>query len=142
MGAEDYAEVLLRVTDQLCEELGYVDPEPGLEPRTSAAEVSATSHVLDADDAALVARLKMALAKIAVAVADASGPEDSPGRPVEAAIEGVELVMRGELLRGNAARLPRLMPSFVYLVTLPIVEQDRALELSRRTSELIAEKPE
>jgi hypothetical protein len=41
---------------------------------------------------------------------------------------------------GNDARLPQLMPSFIFLVALPIVEQDRALELSRRTSELIEEQ--
>ena len=45
--------------------------------------------------------------------------------------------MRGELVSGNAAQLPALMPSFVFLVALPVVDQDRALELSRRTSELI-----
>jgi hypothetical protein len=48
--------------------------------------------------------------------------------------------MRGELLSGNAAQLPQLLPSFVFLVALPIVDQDRALELSRRTSELIEEE--
>lgn len=45
--------------------------------------------------------------------------------------------MRGELARGNANQLPALMPSFVFLVTLPIVEQDEALNLSRRASELL-----
>jgi hypothetical protein len=138
VGAENYGEVLLRVADQLCEELGYADPGAVPESRTTAAENSATSHVLGADDAALMVRLKAALAKIAVAVGD--GPEDSSVRPVQAALEGAELVIRGELIRGNEARLPRLMPSFVYIVALPIVEQDRALELSRRTSELIDEE--
>ena len=32
------------------------------------------------------------------------------------------------------------MPSLVFLVALPIVEQDRALELSRRTEELVDEQ--
>lgn len=41
--------------------------------------------------------------------------------------------MRGELVSGNAA----LMPSFVFLVTLPVVDQDRALELSRRAAQLV-----
>jgi hypothetical protein len=138
VGAENYGEVLLRVADQLCEELGYVDPGAVPESRTTAAENSAMSHLLDAGDAALVTRLKTALAKIAMALGD--GPEDSPTRPVQAVLEGVELVIRGEIVRGNVARLPRLMPSFVFLVALPIVEQDRALELSRRTSELIEEE--
>jgi hypothetical protein len=45
--------------------------------------------------------------------------------------------MRGELVSGNAARLPALMPSFVFLVTLPVVDQDRAIELSRKTARLV-----
>ena len=45
--------------------------------------------------------------------------------------------MRGELVSGNAAQLPALMPSFVFLVALPVVDQDRALELSRRTERLV-----
>ena len=54
-----------------------------------------------------------------------------------AALDGVEMVIRGELVRGNAGQLPALMPSFVFVVTLPIVKQDEALTLSQRTSELI-----
>jgi hypothetical protein len=38
---------------------------------------------------------------------------------------------------GNAARLPTLMPSFVFLVALPLVDQDRALELSQRSAQLV-----
>ncbi len=45
--------------------------------------------------------------------------------------------MRGELVMGNADRLPALMPSFVFLVVLPVVGQDRAFELSKRTSTLL-----
>jgi hypothetical protein len=56
---------------------------------------------------------------------------------VGAALDGAESVIRGELLFGNADRLPALMPGFVFLVVLPVVDQDRALELSRRTEELI-----
>jgi citrate lyase beta subunit len=135
VGAENHGELLLRVADQLRKELGTLDPGAIPESRTTAAENSATSRVLDPEDAALLGRLKAALAQLAAALG--GGPEDSSIRPVQAVLEGVELVIRGELVRGNAARLPRLMPSFVYLVALPIVEQDRALELSRRTSELI-----
>jgi hypothetical protein len=45
--------------------------------------------------------------------------------------------MRGELVRGNAGELPALMPSFVFMVALQVVDQDRALELSQHTSRLI-----
>ena len=33
---------------------------------------------------------------------------------------------------GNAGQLPALLPGFVFLVALPVVDQDRALELSKR----------
>jgi hypothetical protein len=45
--------------------------------------------------------------------------------------------MRGELVCGNAEQLPALLPGFVFLVTLPVVEQDKALQLSRRTARLV-----
>jgi hypothetical protein len=60
-----------------------------------------------------------------------------PENAVGAALDGAELVIRGELVRGNADRLADLMPSFVFLVTLPIVDQDEALALSRRAAELV-----
>jgi len=47
--------------------------------------------------------------------------------------------MRGELLAGDAERIAILMPSFVFLVVLPIVGQDEALALSRRTAQLVEE---
>jgi hypothetical protein len=57
---------------------------------------------------------------------------------VRLALDGAELVMRGELIRGNGTRLGALVPSFVFLVTLPMVEQDEALALSQRAGELLA----
>jgi hypothetical protein len=138
VGAENHGEALLRAADRLCAELGYADPGPVPESPPAAAESSTASPVLDPEDAALLGRLKASLAKIAVALDDR--PEDSSIGPVQAVLESVELVIYGELMRGNAARLPWLMPGFVFLVALPFVEQDRALELSRRTSELIDEE--
>lgn len=85
----------------------------------------------------LVGRLRGSLQRIAAALS--AGREDPPVQAVAAALDGAEIVMSGELVRGGVGRLPRLLPSFVFLVALPIVEQDRALALSRRTAELIAE---
>ena len=138
MQAGNYGEMLLRVADRLCRELGYAESGEVPGARTTPGEGLATSRILDSEDAALVARLRTALAKIAVALNTRS--EDAPVPGVLAALDGAEMVMRGELVSGNAGQLPRLMPSFVFLVALPIVEQDRALELSRRTSELIEEE--
>jgi hypothetical protein len=47
------------------------------------------------------------------------------------------MVMRGELVRGNGEKLASLLPDFVFLVTLPMVEQAEALKLSRRAAELL-----
>jgi hypothetical protein len=131
--------MLLRVADQLGRELGYAEGGDVPGARATPGEGLASSQLLNSEDAALVARLRTALAKIAAALLNARS-ERAPVPGVLPALEGAELVMRGELISGNAAQLPRLMPSFVFLVALPIVEQDRALELSRRTSELIEEE--
>jgi hypothetical protein len=131
--------MLLRVADRLGRELGYVERWDVPGARATPGEGLASSQLLNSEDAALVARLRTALAKIAAALLNARS-EHAPVPGVLAALDGAEMVMRGELVSGNAGQLPRLMPSFVFLVALPIVEQDRALELSRRTSELIEEE--
>ena len=56
---------------------------------------------------------------------------------VGAALDGAEMVMRGELVSGNAGQLPALMPSFVFLVALPVVTEDEALDLSKRMARLV-----
>jgi hypothetical protein len=84
-------------------------------------------------DEQLVTELRRALAKIAVGVGDGAGAlEDAV-----AALDGAETVMRGEIVKGNAGRLPALLPGFVYLVTLPVVDQDKALEISKRCAQLV-----
>jgi hypothetical protein len=75
-------------------------------------------------------------------IASAAGAANAAGatrRAVIASLAGVELAIRGELVMGNAERLGARMPSFVFLVTLPVLDQDRALELSRRAAELVDE---
>jgi hypothetical protein len=130
-------EALLRVADQLSIELGYAEGEevPGAHSPLSG-EDGAMAGILNSEDEMLVATVRRALARVAAALGG-EGSEGASGSAVGAALDGAEMVMRGELVRGNAAQLPALMPSFVFLVTLPIVEQDEALDLSRRTSELI-----
>ncbi len=137
MLAGNEREALLRVADQLSIELGYAEGEeiPGAHSPLGG-EAGAMAGILNTEDELLVARVRRALAKVAAAL-DGEGSEGTSGRAVGAALDGAEMVMRGELVRGNAAQLPALMPSFVFLVALPMVDQDRALELSQRTSELI-----
>jgi hypothetical protein len=130
-------EALLRVADQLSIELGYAEGEeiPGA-CSPLGGEGGAMAGILNSEDELLVARVRRGLAKV-VAALGGEGSDGASGRAVGAALDGAEMVMRGELVSGNAAKLPALMPSFVFLVTLPVVDQDRALELSRRAAALV-----
>lgn len=130
-------EALLRVADQLSTELGYEEGAeiPGADSPLGGEEGPLVG-MLNTDDELLVARVRLGLAKVAAALGDESS-DGAPASAIGAALDGAEMVIRGELLRGNAARLPELMPSFVFLVTLPVVDQDRALELSKRAALLI-----
>jgi hypothetical protein len=130
--------MLLRVTDRLLDELA--DPAPVDVPgaHSTLGEEGVMSGILSDEQESLVRSVRAALAKIAATLS--VGREEPPFDAVGNALDGAEMVMRGELVSGGAERLPRLLPSFVFLVALPIVEQDRALALSRRTSELIAEE--
>jgi hypothetical protein len=96
------------------------------------------SEAFTADDDALVREVRAALATIAARLGAAA--ENPPPESVRAALDATEIVMRGELMTGGRNRLPRLMPSLVFLVALPIVEQDRALALSQRTAALVDEE--
>lgn len=137
MQAGTYGEALRRVADRLRAEL--VDPEVAALPGTGSTlgEEGGLTGILDAEDEALVGRLREVLAGIASTLsADADG---LPGKAIETTLDGAEFVIRGELVSGNAEQVLKLMPSFVFLVALSVADQDRALELSQRTAELVVE---
>jgi hypothetical protein len=135
VSAGDPCEVLLRVADRLCAELGCVgtgEDVPGAESpysrdRGMVGEASAADELL-------VKEVRRRLAQIAAT----AGPEQALDAAVAAALNGSEMVMRGELAQGSRDRLPSLLPSFILLITLPVVDQDEALALSERASELVA----
>ncbi len=92
---------------------------------------------LDPGDEELIVRLRAALARLAdTARAGEDGRKHSESAVI-AALDGAELVMRGEILLGNGARLSVMVPSFAFLATLPVTGKERALELSRRVEELL-----
>ena len=91
--------------------------------------------ILDSEEELLVAALRRSLVRIAGATSSNASADPPPG-DVSAALDGVELVIR-ELVIGNAERLPALLPGFVFLVTLPIVGQDEAIDLSRRAADVV-----
>ncbi len=137
MQAGTYGEGLRRIADLLCAE--FVTEErsdiPGARP--TLAEEGTMAGALDAEDEALVAHLRLALARIAASTRTASDPQS--WRVVEIALDGAEFVIRDELATGHADRVLDLMPSFVFLVVNPVTDQARALELSRRTAEIAAQ---
>jgi hypothetical protein len=133
--AGNCGEALIQVADELCAELGYAGTEEIPWARSTGTEEGPMAGTLSPEDESLASGLRDALAKIATALG--ARPDDPRARQVLVALDGAEMAIGGELLSGNRQQLPRLMPSLVFLVALPIVEQDRALELSRRTAELI-----
>jgi|GEM_PF-5301307 len=75
----------------------------------------------------LLAALRVLLAR--VADANYAGlPTSGARRAVLAALDGAQLTARTELLHGDGGdSLRRLIPSFVYLVVLPLGEREAAL---------------
>lgn len=138
MTAGNYGEVLLRVVDQLCAELGYVKTGQVPGSRSVLGVKGVMGGILSPEGEALARRLREGLAGIATALGyDAEAPR---ARVVTAALDGAEMALRGEMVSGNPEQLPKLLPSLVFLVALPLVDEDRALALSRRTAELIEER--
>jgi hypothetical protein len=136
--AEIERKALIRIADQLSVELGYVgDREIPGEDSDLGGEESAMAGILNSGDELLVTEIRRGLAKVAAAALDGAEPVDTTESAVDAVLDGAEMVMRGEMVMGNAGQLPALMPGFVFLVTLPVVDQDRALELSKRCARLI-----
>lgn len=137
MLAGNEREALLRVADQLGKELDYAGTgeiaggDPGM-----VGENRSKVGVLGPEDELLVVSIRRRLARIAAALSS-EGADDASESATRDALDGTELVIRGELLMGNAHQLPTLLPGFVFLVALPVVDQDRALEISRRAAELI-----
>lgn len=134
MPAGNYGEALLRVADRLCAGL----PSQQLGEIPGAHSTLAKDEALGADDQALVSKMRRGLAKIGACLSSDSGTPDPAA--MQAALDGAELVIRGELIRHNEDQLPKLMPSMVFLVVLPIVGQSRALRLSQRTAALVEEE--
>ena len=121
--------------DQLCAELPAGKAQKVTKIEAALEDEGVVKGVLGPEDEALVSGLRKALVGIAAAL-DAD-PEDAHLHRVRVAIDSAEMATRGELLAGNASHLPRLLPSFAFMVALPIVGQDLALKLSQRAAELV-----
>jgi hypothetical protein len=141
---------LLRLAAELDTELGCVSDdgdEQWAHTAGGSAALSAWSaeqmHILSEPDERLVVAFRDALGKVASGAWASRGGamaevEDLVPIGIVGGLDGAEFVMRGEILTGGIGRLWDLLPSFVYLVTVPIIGQEEALGLSRRTSEMLA----
>lgn len=127
-------EAVIQVANRLCLELGYPEAE-GIVGETCGPGVG---KPLDIERERLIAAVSQGLSRIAAA-AKAGRSEGIPDTVVRALLGGAELVLRREMMMGKAADLKELLPSFVFLVTLPLLEQDKARKLADRTTTLLEE---
>jgi hypothetical protein len=127
---------IVEAIEELCRELGLGEELSDQSRRWAEAGKPAQGH-LDAGDEELIARLRRALARLAIGVRSGEDGTGDSESAVLAALDGAELVVRGEILLGNGARLSVLAPSFAFLTTLPVTGKKRALALSRRVDELL-----
>jgi hypothetical protein len=138
VGAGEEREALAEIAGRLCAEFGYsLDHEDTILTPPPGPQHQLLDDLLGPEDQQLIATARRSLTQIAAALG-ADKPEHEQGRrTVRMLIDGAELVMRGELAAGN--QVIGVIPSFVYLVALPMVEQDEALELSDRAATLLEE---
>ena len=124
---------LLDVLSALCDEVGSkaVGEEPHAAEPTGEWPPGA---MLSEEDEQLVAGLRGGLATLAGAlrVRLVQAPA-----AVRGALDGAELLARSEILSGRRERLPQLLPSFAFLVVLPLVGKSEALRISRRADALL-----
>ncbi len=67
-------------------------------------------------------------------------PMEEPGIPSSAgraALAAAESLIVGQILAGNAERLPELLPDIVYITTVPYLGQDEALHQSREAEKTL-----
>ena len=95
------------------------------------------AEMLSAEDVHLIEMITRALARVASAVSVAHRLNNMPNA-IEAAIDGAEMVMWGELVRGGGVeRLAAMLPGFVFLAVLPLIGREEALRVCERTAKLL-----
>ncbi len=128
---------LLEVLDELTEADGH-EPEIERAHREPLAGEWPFGATLDGEGERLVADLRTALARLA------GSCRDEPAHvaaAVRGALDTTEFVVRRHLLGGKGARLPRLLPSLVYLVLSPRLGESEARSVAERSAMLLAGGP-
>jgi hypothetical protein len=101
-------------------------------------EMLTSAGVLSEENERLVTDVSDSLARLAEAARTPGvKPSDAAERAVLGAVAGAEFVMRSEVLNGRADRLGELLPSFVFLVTLPVLGKEEALKIAGRAEQLL-----
>src|SRR5262249_13532228 len=119
VAAGNELEALLRVLGRLRAELVEVAGEAHVGRRESSAGDAGKNSVLCGladEDETLVVAIRRALESLVAAVGPGQHRSEQPG-VVDATLDFVELVIRGELIRSKTEALSPLMPSIVFLVT-------------------------
>lgn len=134
MAAGDEGKTISEVADRLCAEFG--DPIGDLPHDVVASryERCGPFSTLSLEDERLIAAAREGLVRLSLALRPRQ-PHHLSEMTVGALLNGAEMVMRDELAKGN--RLSAVMPSIVYLVAVPAVDQDEAFEISERAASLL-----
>jgi hypothetical protein len=124
---------LLRVLSDLSDG----DGNPARAQRKEAEGLAAERPLdtrLEENDEQLVTEIRAGLARLAGL---RQGEPAEATAAVRGALDGAEFVVRGDLLLGRSARLPQLLPSFVFLVLLPLLGKPEALRAAERAARLL-----
>jgi hypothetical protein len=89
--------------------------------------------MLDADDEQLVTELRAGLAKLA----ESWCGDDAERTALKETLDAAEFIVRFHLLGGRSARIPQLLPSFVYLMLSPRLGRTEALSIAERSAQLL-----
>src|SRR5258708_2547776 len=108
-------EFLLEALGRLCSEVGRAPLGPEVRLNAQARRAANPSlPALSPADEQLVAELTAELGRLAdLPAAEAT---DAPAMVAWAALDGAEYVTRTEISKGNASRLPELLPDLAYFV--------------------------
>lgn len=139
MTAGEERETLGALADRLCAEFGFPPAHEGDGGTGSALTETSVPMFAErpsVEDERLVATARRTLVRIAAAL-ETRHPRAVSDTAYRALFDGAEFVMRTELAAGNS--ISALMPSLVFLISLPMVNHDEALELSRRSTALLEE---
>lgn len=142
MLARDRRETLLAALVNLYVEDGGDEPDGEWDAVACEPPRAAFAGLLSEEEERAVAAITRALTQITAAVARRTTAPPPPPSAITGALCGAELVMRSEIISGNPERVTELLPSFAYLATLPYLQHAKALQLSRRAGELLAQRAE